>query len=154
MEQGIKHLITCRCILPQFQASDDPPFHQFTVFSIIDDADQVAVKYAQCNSCGIIHKVTDICTSEIMTGREDLSSILTIDDIKMGFPEPLSTTLEKHSVDYATWEQVKWIFDNEVWGSHVILSSDTVDGLKQTKYLKILGKGLFQMNSHTGDVYI
>jgi hypothetical protein len=89
-----------------------------------------------------------------MTGREDLSSILTIDDIKMGFPEPLSATLEKHSVDYATWEQVKWIFDNEVWGSHVILSSDTVDGLKQTKYLKILGKGLFQMNSHTGDVYI
>lgn len=154
MDQGIKHLVTCRCILPQFQESVDPPFHQFVAFSVVDGNDQVSVKYAQCPACGIIHKVVDICKSEIMAGRENLSSIMTVEDIKMGLPEKLTATLEKHDVDYATWEQVKWIFDNEKWGQHVVLSSDIVEGLKQVKYLRILGQGLFQMNSHTGDVYI
>ena len=120
----------------------------------MDDSDQVATKYAQCPACGIIHKVYDICKSEIMNGRENLSSIMTIDDIKMGLPEQLTATLERHDVDYATWEQVKWIFETEQWGQHVVLSTDIVEGLKQVKYLRILGKGLFQMNSHTGDVYI
>lgn len=153
MEQGVKHLITCRCVLPQLESDPKSPLHQFVVFSVLDD-DTVRVKYAQCNSCGIIHKVVDICRSEIIASKEDLSSIMTIDDIKMGLPTQLATVLEKNDVDLATWEQAKWIWENDRWGDFVILSNETVDGVRQIKYLRILGKALFQMNSHTEDVYI
>ena len=153
MEQGIKHLVTCRCVLPQFEENPDPPLHQFVVFSVLVD-DQVIPKYVQCNACDIVHKVTDICKTEIMAGREHMGSIMTVDDIKMGLPEQLVVMLEKHDVDKATWEQAKWIIENERWGEHIILSSETIDGLKQIKYVRILGKGLFQMNSHSADVYI
>lgn len=153
MEQGVKHLVTCRCVLPQFEESPDPPLHQFVVFSVLVD-DQVIPKYVQCNACDIIHKVTDICKSEIVAGREHMGSIMSIDDIKMGLPEQLVAILEKSDVDKATWEQAQWIVDNERWGEHIVLSSETIEGLKQVKYVRILGKGLFQMNSHSADVYI
>lgn len=153
MEQGIKHLVTCRCVLPQFEELADPPFHQFTVFSVLED-DEIIPKYAQCTSCNVIHKIVDICKSEIMGGREHMASIMSIDDIKLSIPEQLSAILEKHDVQYASWEHAKWILDNERWGEHIVLSSETIEGLQQIKYVRILGRGLFQMNSHSGDVYI
>ena len=33
---GIKHLIQCHCILPQYRNIDDPIFHKFIVFSKMD----------------------------------------------------------------------------------------------------------------------
>lgn len=153
MEQGIKHLVTCRCVLPQFEEVKDPPLHQFVVFSVLVD-NEIIQKYTQCNACGVVHKIVDICKSEIISGREHLNSIMSIDDIKMSIPEQFSTILEKHDVDFATWEQAKWIFDNERWGEFVVLSTETIEGTKQVKYARIIGKNLFQMNSHSGDVYI
>jgi hypothetical protein len=64
MDKGVKHLVRCRCILPQFKDKPNPPAHQFAVFSVLDDQDVLKVGFAQCNNCGIVHKVTDICLSE------------------------------------------------------------------------------------------
>ena len=153
MEQGVKHLVKCRCVLPQFEELEDPPLHQFVVFSVIVD-DQVIPKYVQCNACDVVHKVTDICKSEIISGREHLSSVMTVDDIKMSLSEQLVAILEKHDVDYATWEQAKWIIENERWGEFIILSNEQIDDVRQVKYIRVLGKNLFQMNSHTVGVYI
>lgn len=154
MAQGVKHLIPCHCVLTQFKNEPDPPVHQFVVFSVLGDDGMVEVKLAQCNNCGVVHRVTDICKSEIVKGREDLSSILTVDDIKMGLPEQLVTVLERHDVDFSTWEQAKWIIENQRWGDHIILSNDIVEGVRQTKVLRIIGNTIFQLNSHSSDVYI
>ena len=154
MVQGIKHLVACQCVLSQFKSDPNPPLHQFIVFSVLGDDNTIQVKIVQCNNCGVAHRVTDVCKSEILKGKEDVSSILDLDDIKMGLPEKLVAILERHDVDLPTWEQAKWILENERWNEFVVLSKDVVDGVKQTKVLRILGSNMFQLNSHASDVYI
>ena len=80
--KGVKHLIQCHCILPQYKNSPEPIFHKFVVFSEIDEEDNFVTKLAQCNNCGVIHKVVDACKSEIVRGMEESSAILTIPEIK------------------------------------------------------------------------
>ena len=82
MARGVKHNIQCLCVLPQYRKTKDPPYHEFVVFSVIDDSDTVEEKYAQCNNCGAIHKIIDLCRSEIATDRAELV-ILTKEDIKL-----------------------------------------------------------------------
>src|SRR4051812_34631188 len=103
MPSGLKHLITCRCVLPQFKRLPEPPQHQFIVFSIIDDEGTAQIKFSQCNNCGIIHKVIDVCRSEIVS-RESMNSIVKIDDVKINLPSNLSNILESNAADLASWE--------------------------------------------------
>lgn len=144
--QGQKHLIKCRCILPQFKKMIDPPFHQFIVFSIIDDNDHVKPKLAICPNCGAVHKVIEISKSEITT-KESAKSILTIEDIKQSLPTNISSILEKNDVDLPTWEMAQFIYENKRWGEFVVLSTEHDDDLKQGKYLTILGESLIKIET-------
>lgn len=145
--QGFKHLIKCRCVLPQFKAQLDPPRHQFTVFSIVDN-DVVKPKYAQCTNCGLIHKVTEIGRSEILHGKEFLSSIVSIDEIKSCLPTQLSSILENNHADFPTWELARFIYENKQWGNFVVLKRDNEDGVNQVKYVVIAGENIFKVDSH------
>jgi hypothetical protein len=151
MPSGHKHLITCRCILKQFEKLEDPPLHQFMVFSIVDDDDSVIPKYAQCNNCGIIHKVIDLCRSEIIK-KEGSESILTIDDIKISFDERLVSTLERYGCDLPTWEAVQFIIDNERWGENVTISREEVDNGINIKNIRIMGNKIFKIENHVIDI--
>lgn len=151
MEKGVKHLVKCRCILPQFKNKQNAPFHQFVVFSILDENDVLATKFAQCNNCGIIHKVVDICKSEILPGRENLGSVLTLDEIKIGLPEQLVAVLEAHQADLSIFEYVRWILENQRWGEHVVLSSDLIDDVRQGKYIRIIGENLFKVDNFVNE---
>jgi hypothetical protein len=145
---GQKHLIKCRCVLPQFKNSPNSQQHRFTVFSeVIDDV--VKQKYSQCNNCGLVHKVVDICTSEIMQGKEAMNSILSIDDIKAGMNQNLIGILDRHQCDLPTWEHAQYIMENKRWGDVVVLTSDNEDDGKVIKYVRILGEGIFKIDSHT-----
>lgn len=150
---GQKHLIRCRCILPQFKRHSDPPLHQFTVFSVLEN-DQVTPHFVQCNNCGIIHKVTDILISEIVQGREHMKSIKTIDDVRIGLPEQVAAVLEANGADQPTWEAVAFILENRRFGEHVVISSDTDGGMQQGKYIRILGEGLFKVETYAREVYV
>jgi hypothetical protein len=149
MTTGQKHLVSCRCVLPQFKKLIDPPAHKFIVFSIINDDDQVKPKFSQCTNCGIIHRVTEIGKSEIIQGREAMGSIMTIQDIKTSLPEQLITILELNNVDLPTWEAAQFILENKQWGDFVVLTSDVEDGLKQGKYVRILGEKLFKVEAYS-----
>ena len=116
--QGIKHLVQCHCILPQFKNAVDPVFHKFAVFSVIDDSDT-----AQCNNCGIIHKVTDICKSEL-TSKEDAKSLPSIEDIKFSLSSDLVRVLESYQCDIATWEHAEWIYLTKSWDQWIILAKE------------------------------
>ena len=140
---GIKHLVKCSCVLPQFK--NELLQHQFVVFSIIED-DVVKIKYAQCNNCGIIHKVIDLCKSEI-TKSEHSTALVDLDDIKISLPKNLVIILEKYDVDLPTWEQVKFYFDNKLWGNFIILVSENLDNIIQGKYLVILNENTFNVKS-------
>jgi len=149
MATGLKHLITCRCVLPQFKRRENPPQHQFVVFSILDDNDAVQPKFVQCNNCGIIHKVIEVNRSVIVAGREDMKSIADIDDIKLNLSPNLSALLEQNNADLPTWEAVQYAIVNEQWGSFIVLSTDEEDGLKQGKYVRILGQNMFKVETFT-----
>ena len=151
---GQKHLIKCRCVLQQFKMMSEPPVHHFVVFSIIDNDDLTNVvqpKFAQCNNCGIIHKVIDICRSEILQGRESMGSIRTIEEIKLGIPKGLSTLLESNNADLASWEAAEFIYEQKQWGNIVVLSTDASDGMRQGKYVRILGESLFKVETYVTD---
>ena len=91
---GIKHLIECHCILPQYRGSENPVFHKFIVFSVVDTSDTCVPKFVQCNNCGVVHKVYDICKSEIISGRDELKSVASISEIKIGINSDIRHLLD------------------------------------------------------------
>ena len=145
--QGVKHLIQCHCILPQFKNAEDPTFHKFVVFSVIDDSDTVQPKFAQCNNCGVIHKVTDICISELTT-REESKSLPSTSDIKLSIPQDLSQILESYQCDIATWEQAEWIYLTKSWDQWLSLVREyDEDSELRGKRLIFLQDGRFRIEA-------
>jgi hypothetical protein len=147
---GLKHIVTCRCILPQFKKLNKP--HRFIVFSIIEN-DIVQEKYVKCNNCDIIHKVYDICKSQIMN-RDDFPGLLSIDDIKLQIPTNISDILEKNKCDLPTYENVKFIIENQQWGHFCVLNSENIDGVNIGKYIQIFGKDIFKIESFSNNEVI
>jgi hypothetical protein len=139
--EGIKHIIGCHCMLPQYKNSPNPIFHKFVVFSIVDDSDTVIPKYSQCNNCGIIHKVVDLCRSEIITGKEELKSIASIDDIRLTLSDDICKLLDVYNVDMPTWEHVQFILEKKKWNSHVVLTKDAMEDETQGKMLQFDKEG-------------
>jgi hypothetical protein len=145
---GVKHLIQCHCILPQFKESRDPVFHKFAVFSILDeDSDIVQPKFAQCNNCGIVHKVVDVCKSEL-TSKEESKTLPSIIDIRLSLPKSLSEVLDSYQCDVSTWEHAEWIYLNKIWDSWIILTrEEDEDGDLHGKRLIFLGDERFKIEA-------
>ena len=135
MKQGIKHNIQCLCILPQFRNKSNPPNHEFVVFSTIDASDVMEEKYSQCNNCGVIHRIIDLCKSEIATNRAEIS-ILTKEDINMMLPPPVSNMLENYQCDISTWEHALFIVSEQKWDEFIILEKNTIEDGFEGKLLR------------------
>lgn len=149
-KSGIKHLVKCVCVLPQLSKQNDPPAHEFVVFSTYDDdLNEFDASFVQCNNCGVVHKVVDVCKSAIMKGRDELKSVVTVDEVKSSLSDKLAAVLEQHAVDLPTWQNVAWIVENSLWGSSVTLSSEYIDGVKQGKSIVILGESLYKIATFT-----
>jgi hypothetical protein len=145
--EGLKHLIQCHCILPQFKNAENPIFHKFVVFSIIDDSDTVQPKFAQCNNCGVVHKVVDICKSELTT-KEESRAIQSIEDIKFSLNSELVRVLESYNCDLATWEQAEWIYlSNRVSDYIVLTREDSKDDEVHGKRLIFLENNKFRIEA-------
>lgn len=140
--EGIKHLIQCHCVLPQYRTANPPIFHKFVVFSLVED-DQVKEKIAQCNNCGVLHKIVDQCRSEIIFGKEESSSIRTVEDIELSLPERLAAYLKSQNVDIATWEQVEWVIENAE-DVEIVIRRDEQGGRTNLKILTIRKDGNFK----------
>jgi len=145
---GARHLIECHCILPQFRNRVPALYHKFVVFSVIDDNDKVQQKLSQCNNCGIIHKIVDLCKSEIVHGVEEGRSLRTIDDIKMGLPIRIVEFLNQQNVDTSTWEYIEFILDNKI-EKEVVINRDDNANITQLKILHIKEDGTFKVRSET-----
>jgi len=148
--EGIRHLIECHCVLPQYRNSNPPVFHKFIVFSAIND-DQVQKKLAQCNNCGILHRIVDICKSEIVHGLEEGSSLRSIEDLKVSFPQRLSDFLVTQKLDISTWEFIEFLIDNKLEKDVVINKTEAGD-ITQLKILQINADGTFKIRNETRQV--
>lgn len=149
MSHGQKHLVKCRCVLQQFKQLKEPPVHQFVVFSVVQDDGTVIVKHAQCNNCGVVHRVTDLCKSEILGGKENSKSMITIEDIKPSLHLNYANILESNSADLATWEAVQYAVENKRWGDAVVLTTELDGNEINGKYLRVIGESLCKVESFT-----
>lgn len=151
VNSSIKHLLECKCFLPQFKNSNPQVFHKFLVFSEVDCKDGSLVpSYAQCNNCGVIHKIMEIETSAILK-KENMPSMLTIDDIKTSLPSRLAGILDQNDCDLPVWQEAQFILKNSLWGNGFILAKER-DGTKILgKYIVILGTDLFQVSPFERD---
>jgi hypothetical protein len=70
-----------------------------------------------------VHKVTDVCRSEL-TSKEEAKSIPNISDIKFSITQDLAKVLESYQCDIATWEQAEWIYLTKAWDQWIILSRE------------------------------
>lgn len=147
----IKHRIDCKCILPQFKSLSPALFHKFIVFSVIDLDGSCVPSYAQCNNCGVIHKVTEIGRSEIIK-KETSPAIKSIEDIKLGLPIRLVGLLEQGEVDLPTWQEAEFIISNKLWGRPVLLGVDKDGGSAVGKYVIILGDNLFKVETFEKEI--
>ena len=152
--RGLKHLVQCHCILPQFKNRNEPIFHKFVVFSESNDNDEIVQKFSRCNNCGVIHKIVDFCKSEIAHGVDDAMAVSSEDDMREFLPERLCNILDTHLCDTATWEQVTDIVSNEEWGAAVIISRQTVAGSTQIKKILIKGIETFKIETNLREDFI
>jgi hypothetical protein len=124
------------------------------VFSIVDESDTVIVKYADCNNCGAVHKVYDICKSELIVGRDETTSTLKKEDFKMSLPQSLYELLDQYNKEICDYEYSQFVIDNEVWGSSVVLTREELDSHIQGKILRFIGKEKFRVESYMHKVEI
>ena len=143
--KGIRHLINCQCILTQFIKSNNPIFHKFIVFSILDNDDSVIESYAQCNNCSIIHRVKDLCVSEIVRGKEQLASIPSISDIKLELPQSLSELLSSYNADITIWQHAQFILRHQKWGDKIIIQREEDEDGALGKILTFVSENRFRM---------
>ena len=154
MLQGVKHLIQCHCILPQFRRLPEPVFHQFAVFSVLEN-EKVRPKLAQCGNCGVLHKVVDICVSEVASGKDELSTLIGIEDISLSLPDKVCEILHRHECDLPTWEHAQFIFEEEVWNEKIKLTSDTTpDDNVIAKFLLIKSSEKFTITTESSQNFI
>ena len=143
--EGIRHLIECHCVLPQYRKTTPTVYHKFIVFSAVVD-DVVQKKLSQCNNCGVLHKVVDLCKTEIVHGMEEGSSLRTIEDIKLGLPDKVVEFLVQQNVDVSTWELVEFLLDNKQ-DKEIVIKKDQKDDVTQLKILHVRSDGTFKIKS-------
>jgi hypothetical protein len=146
--KGIKHMVECHCVLPQFRHRPNPPFHKFIVFSVIDDGDTTIEKHSKCNNCGIIHNVFDVGKSQIMTGQEE-GAVIEINDIELMIPRSVSDILHNYNCDVPVWEHVLFILQNAEWDTNIILSRESDNGIVSGRILKIISHGNYQIQPYS-----
>lgn len=147
MRTGQRHLVQCQCVLPQYRKLKDPVFHKFTVFSVIDN-DTVEPKYVQCNNCGAVHKVYDICKSEIIPGKDELRSVTTIQEISISIPGDLRQLLETYNCDITVWEHIKFSLQEQRWGDQVVITRESVGDEVTGKILTIAARDRFTLENY------
>jgi hypothetical protein len=133
-------------VLPQYRKMDNPIFHKFVVFSELDDDDNVVPKLAQCNNCAAIHKVVDICKSEIAPGKDETKSVLTKKDLARSLPQQLSEMFEEYQLEVADYEFAKFVIENEKWGTLMILSKEVEGDGYSGKALNFVGPNKFRID--------
>lgn len=150
---GTKHLIQCHCVLPQYRKSSEPVFHKFVVYSRFVEDQKIQKKLFRCNNCDAVHRVIDLCRSEIVTKIEDTDVIVDADEVMLGLPDKLVKILEKNNSDIATLESIDHIIESEAWGSSVVISRQTVENKKiHVKILEIKSENKFRLKTETIDL--
>lgn len=146
MVNYVRHLVQCRCIVSAVKQSGHN--HCFYVFSTFNNEGEFVEKFVQCNNCGIIHRVIEVNKSKIVSNKENMNSIVTIEDLSNTLHEKLVALLKANNVeDVSLWENAKFIVERQLWGSFVCLSRDSTGEQSSVKLLKFISPTIFIVES-------
>jgi hypothetical protein len=138
---GTKHYIECHCVLPQYRSVKKPIYFGFNVFSEYDHDENIKLKYVQCPNCGVIHKVHNVCHSEILSGKDESAMIRDINDVKLSLPEKYVELFETHQCEFADYEKLEHIINNKLWSEYIVLSMKQEDDSRVGKIMRFLKTG-------------
>lgn len=148
MKNSQRHLIKCRCILTKNKSVEANTFSFVTCSMIIDGV--VQQSFAECPNCGILHKIVDICRSEIINKGDLVGVAKTIDDLKLSLPEKLVSILSAHELDVSSWQHAANIIEHELWGMFVVLKRESIGSDELIKLIRILSPTLFKVETKNG----
>ena len=149
MKNTQRHAIKCRCVLKQ-QDKREPEQFTFLTCSLINDG-AVVPSYVECPNCGIMHKIHDVCRSEIQNRAELTGAVQTIDEIRASLPDKVSSLMSSYELDISSWQQAQLIVEHKLWGEHVLLKTELLpDDVKLVKLMRILGPTLVKVETHSG----
>jgi hypothetical protein len=89
-----------------------------------------------------------------VTGKEHMTSIIQIEDIKNSLHQNFVNILEGNSADLPTWEAVQFIVENKKWGEFVVLVTETEGEEITGKYIRILGDTMCKVETFTRNVVV
>ena len=137
---GIKHLIECHCYLAIFKNSKNMINHKFTVYSKLDESNNVIAKNFKCNNCDALHKVFDIGKSELIPGKDQTQSTLTKKELSIMLPTKISNILNEYESDMSNYDHAIDIIEEKRWGESIILKRDIIDENEAVKIMTINSK--------------
>ena len=140
--------------MPTLKNRDNAPLHQFVVFSIIDDKDELIEKVVNCNNCGVSHNIVGLCQSNVIEGKELSKAAMTIEDITIMLPDGVVSILKSYEKTLPDYEHVKFIIDNERAGEFISLTSEVIEDKKAGKVLHYQGLGKFIIEPYQVDEMI
>lgn len=131
-----KHLIECQCILPIFKTQTKPVFHKFTVFSLLDNNEEIIEKWAKCNNCDAVHRVYDYCKSELIKNSDDyVDMVTTIDDLKFSITSDVLEVLTKNNKEISDYEHAAFLIKEKI-DDRILLSKKEIGEKVVCKYLQ------------------
>lgn len=152
--EGVKHIIECHCILPQYRERSKPVYHRFVVFSEIDKSDTVVPSHAQCNNCGTVHKIYDICKSEIVAGKDESATVEKIKDVAMSLPKSVLELFESYSLELPDYMLARHIIENKKWNSTMVLAKESDEDSTTGKILRFMEGDRFRVESFSRKEYL
>ena len=108
----------------------------------------------QCNNCSIVHKVVDICKSEIVAGLEFSNAVTRLDEVQQGLPDNVASILTKANCDLATWENVAFLMETSLEGFEVPIAKEENAGLTQIKLLVVDKQGKAKVKTVTRNDFV
>jgi len=147
MKKGQRHLVECHCVLPIYKNAKPTVYHKFVVYSNFNKNEKIIGKYVNCNNCGITHFVHELCRSDIKIGKEDISSVRSINDIAINLEDSLKNILKEYNCLIDVYEEVEDVFENEFFPNSVILKREIIDEDYHLKILNIQNKNKFKITS-------
>ena len=145
---GQRHLIDCHCILPIYKNAASVVYHKFAVYSKINESSgKVIPKYVNCNNCGITHLVDELCKSKIQPGKEDMTSIRSIEEIELSLPNKLIKFLKQYNSTIDVLEEIEDIFNEEQFPKSIIIKREIIDETYNVKILNLINSERFTISS-------
>jgi len=98
--------------------------------------------------------VIELGKSEIVPHKEGSKSVVTKLDLTFGLPGDIVELLRSYNCDLATWEEIMFVLDQELWKTDIVLTREEDEGTVHGKILTIETPDRFKLRSFSRDEFV